>query len=1008
MEQGGKPHVSGAEMKTYQEFLESKIKMADRLGFEIDPAEINPILKPHQKAMVQWAVAGGRRAIFAAFGLGKTVIQLEILRLILKRTGGRGLIVLPLGVRAEFVRDAAMLGFAVKFIRRIEEADADGIYLTNYETARDQKLDPKHFVVASLDEAAILRSFGGTKTFREFMAVFAGDARRAGAQSEVKYRFVATATPSPNEYIEMLSYAAFLGIMDVGHGKTRFFQRNSEQNDDLTLYPHKVEEFWKWVASWALFVQSPTDLGFDATGYDLPPMTVRWHEVPSDHSTAGTDRGGQGKLFRNAAMSLSDAAKERRDSLPQKLDKLRGLINANRQAKRIREGILSQEQRKDHYSPDSEVSERPIWIHGETETICDKASVERKEADVPSASQIQSGPDGISGHAGQPWWGLRDLHDEFPCRQDDGGSLPSDRAGEGHSVLPMQCGDWPIRGQSGEDEGSGGLPEQMVIWCDLNKEQSSIEKVLRDANLSFSSIYGSEEIEDRERAMDEWRAKIKIVFLSKPIMYGSGVNMQQCHKMIFLGIGYKFAQFYQAIHRVFRFMQEFPVEIDIIYSEAEREIRTRLEEKWARHIEQVKIMSDLIREYGLGSNALADSLIRTIGCKREEVAGETFRCIHNDTVAECAAMPADGVDLIVTSIPFEGMYEYSPSYNDFGHSENSAQFWEQMDYLIPNLLRVLQPGRICAIHVKDRIMVGGINGMGFQTVTPVSDSCTAHFVKHGFAFIARKTIVTDVVRENAQTYRLGWSEQCKDGSRMGAGLPEYLMVFRKPPTDRSNGYADNPVKKAKPLSHDRYGNIVPYEQGEAMIPDTGYSRSRWQIDASGFARSSGDRFLTPQDLIGVKASDTWKIWKKHSLSTVYDFEHHVACCEGREAKKELPKTFFLLPPHSWHPEVWTDITRMRTLNGAQSAAGRELHICPMQFDIIDRAIVQYSMAGETVLDPFGGLMTVPYCAIKLGRKGIGVELNGDYYRDGVSYCKAAEMQANVPTLFDLMMPEAAE
>src|SRR3546814_5098514 len=113
---------------------------------------------------------------------------------------------------------------------------------------------------------------------------------------------------------------------------------------------------------------------------------------------------------------------------------------------------------------------------------------------------------------------------------------------------------------------------------------------------------------------------------------------------------------------------------------------------------------------------------------------------------------------------------------------------------------------------RSRVTPGGINGLGFQTLTPFSDECVAHFSKHGFAFIARKTIVTDVVRENAQTYRLGWTEQCKDGSRMGAGVPAYLLIFRKPPTDRSNGYADVPVVQDK----------------EA------FQRGSWQFHALGF------------------------------------------------------------------------------------------------------------------------------------------------------------------------------
>jgi DNA modification methylase len=106
--------------------------------------------------------------------------------------------------------------------------------------------------------------------------------------------------------------------------------------------------------------------------------------------------------------------------------------------------------------------------------------------------------------------------------------------------------------------------------------------------------------------------------------------------------------------------------------------------------------------------------------------------------------------------------------------------------------------------------------------------------------------------------------------------------------------------------------------------------------------------------------------------------------------------------------VWSDITRMRTLNGAQSAAGREQHLCPLQFDIVDRAIAQLSMAGETVLDPFAGLGTVPMRAVKLGRRGLGIELNADYFRDAVHYCRLAEREVSMPTLFDALGEEASD
>ncbi|TIY05975.1 MAG: DNA methylase N-4, partial [Mesorhizobium sp.] len=285
----------------YAEFLKAKVRLAPSLGFDIDKATINPQLKPMTQAIVPWACRGGRRALFLRFGLHKTSTQLEILRQSMMHAGGHALQVVPLGVRHEFFLEHAERhpDIELKFVNRpnqMEEANKPGpgrklIHLTNYEPIRDGKLDPCLFTAASLDEAACLRGFGGTKTFREFMATFAGDDRKTGVKhAGVRYRFVATAIPDPNEYIELLAYAAFLGIMDVGEAKTRFFKRDSTKADRLTLHPHKEDEFWRWVASWALFVQKPSDLGFSDEGYELPEIDVRWHEIPSDHGAAGEDR----------------------------------------------------------------------------------------------------------------------------------------------------------------------------------------------------------------------------------------------------------------------------------------------------------------------------------------------------------------------------------------------------------------------------------------------------------------------------------------------------------------------------------------------------------------------------------------------------------------------------------------------------------------------------------------------------------------------------------------------
>jgi 16S rRNA G966 N2-methylase RsmD len=833
----------------YAEFLAAKATVASCDGFEVDPAEVNPILKPHQRDAVVWAVRGGRRALFESFGLGKTMQQLEIERLILGRLGGgRGLIVCPLGVRQEFVRDGRLLGLEPRFIRTSAEASADGIYLTNYESVREGKLDPREFDVVSLDEAAILRGFGGTKTFRTLMGLYEGTAR---------YRFVATATPSPNDYIELLAYAAFLDILDVGQAKTRFFKRDSEHADQLTLLPHMEEDFWAWVASWALFLQKPSDLGYSDDGYVLPPIKVVWHEVPAAaRGAVEFDRGGRGELFRDAGMGVQAAAAEKRESIPARVAKMREILDA---------------------SPG----------------------------------------------------------------------------------------------------------EHFLLWHDLEAERRAIAAAVPDA----VSVWGSQDLDERERAIAAF-SDGRIPYLStKPVIAGSGCNFQRhCHRAIFTGIGFKFADFIQAIHRIQRFQQTQPVRIDLIYTEAERELRKRLEEKWRNHDRLVARMAEIIRARGLSHEALAGGLRRTLGVERQEHAGDGYRLILNDSVLETREMDADSVGLIVSSIPFSSQYEYSPSFNDFGHNESNAAFWAQMGFLTPELVRVLQPGRVAAIHVKDRIVPGGLNGLGFRTLHPFHAEAIEHYTTHGLAFLGMITVVTDVVRENNQTYRLGYSEQCKDGSPMGVGVPEYVLLLRKPPTDRSNGYADEPVTKDK----------------------AEYSLGRWQVDAHGFWRSNGNRVLTREDLAGLTYQQMFRLFRDHNLTHVYDYDAHVALGEHLRDEGKLPVDFMLLQPPSWHPEVWTDVARMRTLNTMQAQRAKEQHLCPLPFDIAERLIRRYSNEGDVVLDPFAGLGTVPLEAVRLGRQGVGIELNPGYFADAVRYVEAEERKQGMPTLFDALAHDQFE
>jgi len=247
------------------------------------------------------------------------------------------------------------------------------------------------------------------------------------------------------------------------------------------------------------------------------------------------------------------------------------------------------------------------------------------------------------------------------------------------------------------------------------------------------------------------------------------------------------------------------------------------------------------------------------------------------------------------------------------------------------------------------------------------------------------TVVTDVVRENNQTYRLGWSEQCKDGTKMGVGSPEYVLLFRKLPTDRTSSYADVPVRKEK----------------------SAYTRARWQVDAHALWRSSGNRLPTPQELAELGPDGLVKFFTEYSLSKPYDFAEHVAIGEELERLRALPATFMSLAPGSHDPDVWHDVSRMRTLNLEQRIRGNEQHICPLQFDIVDRLIERYSSEGELVFDPFGGLFTVPNRAVQLGRRGRAAELNPQYFEDGVKHLRRLDGRHQQLDLFDLLAAEEA-
>ena len=314
----------------------------------------------------------------------------------------------------------------------------------------------------------------------------------------------------------------------------------------MTLYPHKEKEFWLWVSTWALFLTKPSDLGYPDTGYELPELRVHEEIVNVDNSTAGADRDGQVKMFREAALGLADAAKERRDNMQEKIARVVEIINRP-------------ENKDDHF----------------------------------------------------------------------------------------------------------------LLWHDLEAERLELCKAIPGCK----AVYGSQDDEEADKVISDFKDGRLKYLAAKPEMLGEGLNFQyHCHKAIMF-IDYRFNDKFQAIARIYRFMQQHPVDLYLVYAESEGEIFKSFMQKWAQHREMVANMTEIVRHNGLFGLQAEEKMMRWMFASREEKSGKLWKAINNDNVLECQKMESNSVDLIVTSIPFSNHYEYTPTYNDFGHNEDNDKFF---------------------------------------------------------------------------------------------------------------------------------------------------------------------------------------------------------------------------------------------------------------------------------------------------------------------------------------------
>lgn len=284
----------------YLEFLKSKRFVLESSGFDIDKTELNPMLYEFQKDIVRWALKKGKACIFADCGLGKTPMQLSWAYQVHKHTGGKILILAPLAVADQTKREAEKFGYAAKVVEKQEDC-ISGINITNYEKL--DKFIANEFSGIVLDESSILKSYSGK-------------VRTAIIQNfhEVPYKLACTATPAPNDYMELGNHSEFCGVMTRAEMLSMFFVHDGGETSKWRLKGHAEDVFWQWLATFSVFVDNPNNIGYDIYGYNLPPLNIQEIIVDGDTPTTET-------------LTLTERRQARKDSLQLRCEQAAELVN---------------------------------------------------------------------------------------------------------------------------------------------------------------------------------------------------------------------------------------------------------------------------------------------------------------------------------------------------------------------------------------------------------------------------------------------------------------------------------------------------------------------------------------------------------------------------------------------------------------------------------------------------------------------------------------------------------
>lgn len=615
----------------YQAFLETKELKIHDCGFDINETDINPLLYDFQKYIVKKAIKKGRFGIFASTGLGKTLMQLEIARIIHKNTKCNVLILAPLAVSYQTEQIARnQLNIEINHIKKNNVTN--GINIINYERVFDVDLTKFDCVIA--DESSILKSYMG-KT-KQFMVESFRD---------YKYRFVFTATPSPNNEMELLNQAEFLGIMKSSEALAIWFINDSMSFGNYRLKEHCKDvytenNFYKWVSSWAISITLPSDLGFTDGKFILPSLNINTHVVDIDDSHLKDED----MLFHIPELNATSFHKEKRNSTIERVQKIKSIID-----------------------------------------------------------------------------NIKD--------------------------------------------------EQIVIWCDTNYEADELKKYINDS----VEIRGSDTVDKKEQsAIDFVNGRIRIL-ISKPSIFGFGLNFQNCRNVIFCGISYSYESYYQSIRRFWRFGQDKEVNVHIVIGENEKHILSILLKKQEMFDELKNGIDTSIQQFQDIFEKKQYKMEYTM--KKEN--GINWELINGDCVEEIKKLPDESVHYSIFSPPFSNYYIYSSNLRDMGNNVDDERFFIQFEFLVKELYRILKSGRLVTVHCKDLIDYKGRDGKAGMRDFP--GEIIRLFEKYNFKYHCKTTIWKDPVIEMQRTKSHGllYKQLRKDSTYSRVGMPDYLVTFRK-------------------------------------------------------------------------------------------------------------------------------------------------------------------------------------------------------------------------------------